>query len=123
MRRKFGERSVELSENNAQPPPMKKMLKLTVRIRHKDSHGGKNILDLLLSLYRENGISGATVLQGIRGYGARGVSRVDVLGLSVNLPIIIETIDEYQRIERVLSKVKEIVGSNGLITLEEVNVF
>jgi PII-like signaling protein len=121
--REYGEHLPQLSENNKELPPMKKMLKLTVRIRHKDSFGGKNIVDLLLSLYKENGISGATVLQGVRGYGARGVSRVDVLGLSVNLPIIIETIDEYPKIESVLSKVKEIVGGNGLITLEEANVF
>lgn len=99
------------------------MLKLTVRIRNRDSHDGKNIEDLLLGVYKDSGISGATVLQGVRGFGARGVSRVDVLGLSVNLPLIIETIDEYQKVERILVKVKEIVGTNGLITLEEVNVF
>ena len=104
-------------------PPMKKMLKLTVRVRNKDSHQGKNIVDLLLSLYRRKGISGATVLQGVRGYGIRGVSTADVLGLSVNLPLVIETVDEYQKIEAVLSEVKQIVGGNGLITLEEVNAF
>ena len=48
---------------------------------------------------------------------------VDVLGLSVNLPVVIETIDEYQKIEPLLSDVKQIVGNNGLITLEEVHVF
>lgn len=111
-----------MTEENRQPP-MKKMLKLTVRVRNKDSHNGRSIQDLLLSLYKENGISGATVLQGVRGYGTRGISRVDVLGLSVNLPLVIETIDEYQKIEQILSQVKEIVGRNGLITLEEVNVF
>ncbi|MHB1907476.1 MAG: DUF190 domain-containing protein [Nitrososphaerales archaeon] len=104
-------------------PPMKKMLKLTVRIRNRDSHDGRNIEDLLLGVYKDSGISGATVLQGVRGFGTRGVSRVDVLGLSVNLPLIIETIDEYQKVERILTKVKEIVGTNGLITLEEVNAF
>ena len=104
-------------------PPMKRMLKLTVVIRQKDSHKGKNILDLLLDLYRKSGIVGATVLQGVRGYGVRGVARVDILGLSVNLPLIIETVDEYQKIESILSSVKEIVTDNGLITLQEVNVF
>jgi len=104
-------------------PPMKRMLKLAVRIRTRDEYQGQPISQALLSLFRERGISGATVLQGVRGYGARGVARADVLGLSVNLPIVIETVDEYQKIEAVLSQVKQIVGSNGLITLEEVNVF
>src|ERR1700733_668297 len=99
--------------------PTKRMLKLTVRIRHRDEHAGKPILDLLLALYKSRGIAGATVLQGIRGYGIRGSSRSDVLGLSVNLPVIIETVDEPQRIESLLPEVKAIVGTNGLMTLEE----
>lgn len=104
-------------------PPMKRMLRLTVRVRARDDYRGKPISEELLSLYRGRGISGATVLQGVRGYGARGAARVDVLGLSVNLPVVVETVDEYQRVEQVLPDVKRIVGTNGLITLEEVNVF
>ncbi len=102
---------------------MKRMLKLTVRVRNSDTHLGKSVSDVLIDLYKKSGISGATVLQGVRGYGARGSSRVDILGLSVNLPVIIETVDDYQKIESVLSSVKNIVGGNGLITLEEVNAF
>jgi uncharacterized protein len=104
-------------------PPMKKMLKLTVRVRNSDTYQGKSLSDVLIELYRKNGITGATVLQGVRGYGARGASRADILGLAVNLPVVIETIDEYQKIEAVLSKVKGVVRNNGLVTLEEVNVF
>ncbi|HUK27105.1 MAG TPA: DUF190 domain-containing protein [Candidatus Acidoferrales bacterium] len=104
-------------------PPMKKMLKLTVRIRNRDEYDGKPIIDLLLALFKDHGITGTTVLQGIRGFGMHGVARVDVLGLSVNLPVVIETIDEYQKIEPLLNDVKRIVGSNGLVTLEEVRVF
>jgi len=107
----------------SETPPMKRMLKLTIRIRSRDEHEGKPISDLLLSLFKQNGISGATMVQGVRGFGMHGVARVDVLGLSVNLPVIIETVDEYQKIEPILNEVKKIVGSNGLITLEEVNVF
>lgn len=100
----------------------KRMLKLTVRIRHRDEHAGKPILDLLMALYRNRGISGATVTQGIRGFGVRGSSRADVLGLSVNLPVIIETVDNPEKINAILAEVKAIVGRNGLITLEETEV-
>ena len=102
---------------------MKKMLKLSVYVRNTDKHEGKAIPDALLELYKKKGISGATILQGIRGFGVRGSSRADVLGLSINLPLIIQTIDEYQKVESILSNVKNIVGTNGLITLEEVNAF
>ena len=104
-------------------PPMKRMLKLTVRVRSRDRFEGRAIVDALLDVYRESGISGATVLQGVKGYGLRGASRIDILGLSVNLPVVLETVDEYSKVEGVLARVKKVVGSNGLITLEEVNVF
>ena len=102
--------------------PANRRLRLTVRVRHRDEHEGKPIVDLLLSLYKANGISGASVFQGIRGYGRRGVARADLLGLSVNLPIFIETVDAPKKIESVLSEVKRIVGHNGLVTLDETSV-
>ncbi|MDG6926814.1 MAG: DUF190 domain-containing protein [Nitrososphaerota archaeon] len=103
-------------------PPMRKLLKLTVRVRSRDEHEGRPISDLLVSLYKEHGISGATVLQGVRGYGKHGSSRVDVLGLSLNLPLVIETVDEEQKIRPILEDVKRIVGHNGLTTVEMVEV-
>lgn len=99
-----------------------KKLKLTVRVRARDEHEGKPISDLLISLYKSHGISGATVVQGVRGFGKHGISRADVLGLSMNVPLIIETIDEEQKITPILDEVKRIVGSSGLTTIEEVRV-
>lgn len=98
------------------------MLKLTVRVRAKDEHEGKSIPDLLLSLYKSRGISGATILQGIRGYGKHGTSRADVLGLSLNLPLVIETVDEEGKVLAILPEVRIIVGMNGLTTVEPVDV-
>lgn len=103
-------------------PPMKKMLRLTVIVKGRDEYHGKSIADALFSLYKDAGISGATVLQGVRGYGVRGVARADVLGLSVNLPLMILTIAEREKIEAILSDVKRIVGRDGIITLDEVSV-
>jgi uncharacterized protein len=102
---------------------MKRMLKLTVRARTGDKFEGRNLAEALLSLYKERGIGGATVFQGVKGYGLRGSARLNVLGLSVSLPVIVETIGEYAKVESVLSEVKRMVGRNGLITLEEVSVF
>jgi uncharacterized protein len=102
---------------------MKRMLKLTVRARANDHFEGRNLADSLLELYKKNEIGGATVVQGVKGYGVRGAAKFDVLGLAVNLPIVIETVGEYQKIEGILASVKRMVGANGLITLEEVNAF
>ncbi|MDA4136583.1 MAG: DUF190 domain-containing protein [Thaumarchaeota archaeon] len=98
----------------------KRLLKLTVRVRARDEHEGKPIADLLFSLFKAHGISGATVLQGVRGYGKHGSSRADILGLSINLPLIIETVDAEEKLRPLLAEVKSIVGANGLTTIEAV---
>jgi uncharacterized protein len=104
-------------------PTPKKMLRLTVIVKARDSFQRKPIVDVLLSLYKKAGISGATVTHAARGFGARGVSRADVLGLSVNLPTIIETVADNEQVARVLPEVRRMVGSNGLIMTADVNVY
>ncbi len=104
-------------------PSSKKMLKLTVIVKARDSFEGKPVVDVILSLYKRVGISGATVTHAARGYGVRGVARADVLGLSVNLPTIIETVAPDEKIAQVLPEVHRMIGSNGLITTAEVNVY
>ena len=104
-------------------PSPKKMLRLTVIVKARDSFKGKPLVDVLISLFREAGISGATVTHAARGYGARGVARADILGLSVNLPTIIETVADYEKVGKVLPEIHRMVGSNGLTTTEEVNVY
>jgi uncharacterized protein len=104
-------------------PRPKKMLRLTVIVKAKDAFHGRPMVDVLLSRYQELGISGATVLHGARGYGLRGVARTDVLGLSVNLPTIIETVTDQERVAKLLPEIHRMVGQNGLVTTEEVNVY
>jgi PII-like signaling protein len=104
-------------------PPPKKMLRLTVIVKARDSFQGKPVVDVILSLYKQSGMSGATVTHAARGYGARGVARADVLGLSVNLPTIIETVADSEKVGKVLPEIHRMVGTNGLITTEEVNAY
>jgi len=104
-------------------PALRKMLRLTVIVKARDSFKGKSLVDVLLELYKQTGMSGATVTHAARGFGARGVARADVLGLSVNLPTIIETVADDEKIAKVLPGIHRMIGSNGLITTEEVNVY
>ena len=104
-------------------PEPRKMLRLTVIVKARDSFQGKPLVDILLSLYKETGMHGATVTHAARGFGARGVARTDVLGLSVNLPTIIETVADSERVAKVLPEIHRMVGGNGLITTSEVNVY
>jgi len=104
-------------------PPPRKMLRLTVIVKSRDSFQGKPVVDVILSLYKQSGMSGATVTHAARGYGARGVARADVLGLSVNLPTIIETVADGEKVGKILPEIHRMVGTNGLITTEEVNAY
>ncbi len=111
-----------MADSSGLPAP-RKMLRLTVIVKARDSFNGKPVVDVLLALYKKTGISGATVTHAARGYGIRGVARTDVLGLSVNLPTIIETVADHERVGAVLPEIHRMVGNNGLITTEEVSVY
>jgi len=99
------------------------MVKLTVIVKARDSFQGKPVVDLIVALFKRSGIAGATITHAARGYGIRGVARADVLGLSVNLPTIIETVAEASKVDMVLPEIHRMIGGNGLITTAEVNVY
>ena len=100
----------------------RKKLKLTVTVRVMDSYRGKRVSDLLFDLFKQSGFEGATMLLADRGFDRRGFATSNVLGLSVKLPVLIETIEAGEKVLEILPRVKEIVGSNGSITLQEVEV-
>jgi PII-like signaling protein len=97
-------------------------LRLRIYIGEKDHYKGKPLYMYLLHLFRSMGLKGATVYQGIAGYGSHSmIHHIDVLRLSEDLPIVIEVVDTRDSILKILPEVKNIVRE-GLITLEEVNV-
>jgi hypothetical protein len=67
-------------------------------------------------------ISGATVWTGIDGFGKRRRSTVHLEGITINMPIMLEIIDEKSKLEPLLPQIRRMVGDNGLVTLYEVNV-
>ena len=100
-----------------------KMWCLTIIIKRNDEHEGKRTQNVLMDYLRQAGISGATVWTGVDGFGKRGKSTVHMEGVSVNMPLVIEVIDEKEKLEPLLSGIKRIVDDNGLMTLHDVNVF
>src|SRR5215468_8138803 len=76
----------------------------------------------ILEFLRAEGCAGATVVRGIAGFGASSrIKTAAILRLSMDLPVVITIVDREDRIERVLPRLKEMVGS-GLMTLEDVGV-
>lgn len=85
-------------------------------------HRGKPLFEAILLTLRERGFAGATVVRGIAGFGASARIHTDkILRLSSDLPVIVEVVDEEERIRGVLPVLDEMIGG-GLITLEKAHV-
>jgi uncharacterized protein len=96
--------------------------KLTIYIGDSDRHGSKPLHLAVGELRHEEGISGATVLHGIEGYGShKRIHTARILDLSGDLPLVIVVVDRPEKIEAVLPKLDEIIGE-GLVTTEEVRI-
>lgn len=95
---------------------------LRIYIGETDKWHGRPLYQQIVELARERGIAGATVLRGIEGYGATAhVHTTRILRLSEDLPVVIEIVDQEDRIRAILPELDQMVG-DGLITLEKVEV-
>ena len=96
--------------------------KLTIYIGDSDKHGRKPLHLAIIELLHAEGISGATVLHGIEGYGSHKlIHTARILDLSSDLPEVIVAVDRPEKIEAVLPKLDEII-EEGLVTTEEARV-
>ena len=84
--------------------------------------GGKRLEPLVMAFLIKAGVNGATVWTGMDGFGKRGKSTLKLEGVTVNMPIIIEVIDEQSKLEPLLPELKLIVGDNGLVTVQDTYV-
>jgi PII-like signaling protein len=76
----------------------------------------------LVERLRREGFAGATVFQGLAGFGARSVLHTShILRLSEDLPVVIEVVDTQAQIDRLLPILDEMV-TEGLVTLEKARV-
>ena len=83
---------------------------------------GRPLYEALVLKARDQKIAGATVLRGPMGYG--GSSRLhnaNILDLSANLPLVIEMVDEEDKLRAFAASVADL-RDIGLVTLEKVEV-
>jgi len=99
-----------------------KMWQLIVRIKKNDELGGKRLQTLIMDFLKKAGVSGATIWTGVNGFGKRGKSTLRVEGISINMPLIIEVIDEQTKLEPLLPELKRLVGDDGLVSINDIYV-
>ena len=84
------------------------------------------LYEKLVQEAREKGLAGATVLKGVMGYGKHSIIHTSkILALSEDLPLVIEIVDETNKIEdfiKVVDQLFEEGNCKGLITVEKVKV-
>lgn len=95
---------------------------LRVFIGEKDRHKGKPLFEAIVELAREKKMAGATVLRGMLGFGAHShLHTAKILRLSEDLPVVVEIVDESEKIEGFLTVLGEMVD-DGLVTREKVQM-
>jgi uncharacterized protein len=93
-----------------------------IYVGEADRHDGKPLYQAIVELLRDRKMAGATVLRGIEGFGANSpLHTTRILRLSEDLPIVIEVVDQEDRLRAILPEVDAMVG-DGLITLERLEV-
>jgi PII-like signaling protein len=87
-----------------------------------DRHGNLPLHEAIVLKAREMQLAGATVLRGHIGFGhSSRIHTTKILRLSQDLPIVIEIVDEAEKIDAFLPVLEEMMGS-GLVTLERVRI-
>ncbi|MBI4224396.1 MAG: DUF190 domain-containing protein [Deltaproteobacteria bacterium] len=95
---------------------------LRIFIGESDRYDGKPLHEAILHLAKSEGLAGCTVIKGFEGFGAASkIHTTKILRLSEDLPIVIEIVDEGEKIDRFLSPLDQMI-IDGLVTVEKVKV-
>jgi uncharacterized protein len=95
---------------------------LRVFIGDSDRFESKPLYEAVVQKAREVGLAGATVLRGSEGFGAHSVVHTaKILGMSTDLPIVIEIVDEEEKIKLLLPHLETMV-QEGMVTMEHVMI-
>ena len=95
---------------------------LRVYICESDRYDGHPLDEAIVDVLQSAGISGATVIRGVVGYGGSSILHTThVLRLSEDLPLVIEAVDTIEKIGAILPRLSEIAG-DGLITTQPIEI-
>jgi PII-like signaling protein len=95
---------------------------LRIFIGESDRWEGRPLYEAIVQRARAAGLAGATVIRGLEGFGAHSrLHTTRILRLSEDLPVLLEIVDEAEKIEAFLPTLDEMVAE-GMVTLEKVRV-
>jgi len=95
---------------------------LRIFVGENDRHEHLPVYEWIVRKAREEGLAGATVLRGLEGYGVNStLHKASILRLSSDLPVVIEIVDDTEKIAAFLPRVEEALR-DGIATLEKVQL-
>lgn len=91
---------------------------LRIFVDEHDRHGIEPMYTAIVEMLRKKHMAGATVLRGIEGFGQhQQVHLAKVFSWHPNMPIVIEVVDEAEKIEQIIPDLEAFIGE-GLVTVE-----
>lgn len=99
-----------------------KAVKVSIYLSDGARHKGVPVYTGVLDFLYKNGVSGATVLKGVAGFGhSHRMHAAHILELSDHLPLKIEFIESAEKVTSILPALQEKCGC-GLIEMQETSV-
>lgn len=96
--------------------------KVSIYVGEDQQYHGNSLYAAILDFLFYRGISGATVIKGIAGFGAdHHLHTTRILRLTENLPIKVEFIETPEKVDELLPKLYEMAGT-GLIEIQDTTV-
>jgi hypothetical protein len=100
----------------------KEAVLLRIFLGEDDRYEGRPLYEAIVLKAREQHLGGATVLRGPLGFGhSSRLHTAKILRLSEDLPVVIEIVDNEEKIRKFVEVIDPMMGS-GLVTLEKVTV-
>ena len=95
---------------------------LKIFLGESDRWEHQPLYEAIVLAAREAQLAGATVLRGPMGFGKSShLHTAKILRLSMDLPLVIEIVDNEEKINAFLPSLEKMMGG-GLVTLEKVKV-
>ena len=96
--------------------------RVSIYVGEDHQHHGHSDYSMILDFLFYRGVSGATVTRGVAGFGAdHHMHTIRIEALTGNLPMKIEFIESPEKVEELLPKLHEMVGT-GLIEIQDTTV-
>lgn len=95
---------------------------LRIFISEEAKYGRSLLFEAIVHKAQQEGLAGATVFRGIMGYQAgHDIHTSSLLRLSDNMPVVVEIVDDSNKIDAFIPIVKDMVA-DGLITAEKARI-